>query len=166
MRLLFLARLYLAGYQSVRSCNIGTHVVKPASQTALESVSICSTSSPVWMQSSSKVLYIAINFILKGMDRQKNGYIDQGVVTNYRSYLLWDSLPRIPFFTWWRTWLTILSWVTSISSRWRGLWLAGSVSCLRLTNHSWLTGCWKKSRVNIENLNLTSIIPRPLPAAR
>ena len=47
MRLLFLARLHLAGYQSVRSCNIGTHVVKPASQTALESVFICSTSSPV-----------------------------------------------------------------------------------------------------------------------
>ena len=26
-----------------------------------------------------------------------------------------------------------------------GPWLAGSVSRLRLTNHSWLTGCWKES---------------------
>ena len=71
MRLLFLARLHLAGYQSGRSCNMahmqptlptrphlascqsgmscntGTHVVYPASQTGLQSVFTCSTSSPV-----------------------------------------------------------------------------------------------------------------------
>ena len=55
-----------------------------------------------------RVLYIATTLSWKEWADNKNGYTNQGIVTNYRSYLLWDSLPHIPFFTWWRTWLTIL----------------------------------------------------------